>query len=203
MGTAFLYLVARSKHRVRNLILVGIAVVPLLIFSPSSPLHRFLHPDYSDRESTENHITAWKAGIRMIGTHPILGIGLGNFKPMMHLYVPPGTAWSTIAHNTFLEVAAELGLPALGIFAGILVFTYRSLGKAGRRARLAGDRVMYLATVGLQAGFVGYLVGACTISAEYTKLFWLVIFLSMCLPHVLRVRRIPVTLPSPSLTGVM
>jgi hypothetical protein len=81
-------------------------------------------------------------------------------------------------------------LPALGVFVGILVFTYWSLGGAGRQARIAGDRSMYLATVGLQAGFVGYLVGACSISAEYTKLFWLVIFLSMCLPQLYTARSV-------------
>ena len=191
MGAAFLFLVARSRRRVRNLILVGVVVVPLMIFSPSSPLHRFLHPDWGDKQSDEHHTTAWKAGLRMIETHPLFGIGLANFKPMMRWYVPPETSWSTVGHNTFLEVAAELGLPALGVFVGILVFTYRSLGGAGRRARIAGDRMMYLATLGLQAGFVGYLVGACFISAEYAKLFWLVIFLSMCLPHVLSVHRAP------------
>jgi O-antigen ligase len=191
MAAAFLYLVARTRRRVRNLILLTAVVVPLMILSPSSPLRRFFHPDWTDKLSTEYHITAWKVGLRMIEIHPLFGIGLGNFKPMMHWYSPPGTPWSTIAHNSFLEVAAELGLPALGVFIGILVFTYRSLGGAGRQARIAGDRMMYLAALGLQAGFVGYLVGACSISAEYTKLFWLVIFLSMCLPHVLSVRRTP------------
>jgi O-antigen ligase len=190
MAAAFLYLVARSRRRVRNLILIGVMVVPFMIFSPSSPLHRFLHPASMDQDSVEFHITAWKTGLRMIERHPLFGIGLGNFKPMMHWYAPPGTMFSAIGHNTFLEVAAELGLPAFGVFVGILVFTFRSLGGAGRRARLAGDKMMYFATLGLQAGFVGYLVGACSISAEYTKLFWLVIFLSMCLPQLYTARSV-------------
>jgi O-antigen ligase len=191
LGAAFLYLVARSRRRFRNLMLVGVLVVPLMVISPSSPLRRFMHPGRTDRQSNEYHITAWKAGLRMIRTHPLFGIGLGNFKYMMRWYVPAGTDWSSIAHNTFLEVAAEMGLPTLGVFVGMLVFSYRSLGEAGRRARIVGDRMMYLASLALQAGFVGYLVGACFISAEYAKLFWLVIFLSMCLPHVLRVQRAP------------
>jgi O-antigen ligase len=184
MGAALLYVVARSRRRVRNLFLVGILVAPLMIFFPSSPLRRFLHPALSDRESVEYHIGAWKAGLSMIRTHPLFGIGLGNFRPMMNFYAPPGTTWSTVGHNSFVEVAAEMGLPALGIFVGILVFTYLTLGGAGRRARIAGDGRMYLATLGLQAGFVGFLVGACFISAEYAKLFWVVIFLSMCLPSL-------------------
>jgi O-antigen ligase len=191
MGAAFLYLVARSRRRLRNLILVSVMAVLLMIFSPSSSLQRFLHPVSGDKASVEFHIIAWKAGLLMIERHPFFGIGLGNFKPMMDSYAPPGTEWSTIAHNTFLEVAAELGLPALGVFVGIIVFTYRSLGGVGRRARITGDKMMCFATLGLQAGFVGYLVGACSISAEYTKLFWLVIFLSMCLPQLYTVSTVP------------
>jgi O-antigen ligase len=183
MAAAFLYLVAQSRRPVRNLIMVGALVVPLMIFSPSSSLRRFVHPVSMDADSVELHITAWKAGLRMIERHPFFGIGLGNFKSVMAWYAPPGTKWSSVAHNTFLEVGAELGLPALLVFAGILAFTFRSLRGAGRQARIAGDRMMYFAALGLQAGFVGYLVGACSISAEYTKLFWLVIFLSMCLPR--------------------
>jgi hypothetical protein len=161
-----------------------------MVFFPSSPLHRFLHPDSQAKDSTQYHIIAWKAGLRMIKTHPLFGVGLGNFKRLMYLYVPPETTWTSLAHNTFLEAAAELGLPVFGVFVGILVFTYRSLGGAGRRARITGDRRMYLATVGLQAGFVGYLVGACFVSVQYTKLFWLVIFLSMCLPQLTTVRSV-------------
>jgi O-antigen ligase len=161
-----------------------------MVFSPSSPLRRFLHPASSDEASVEFHKIAWEAGLRMIETHPLFGIGLGNFKPVMRWYAPPGTEWSSIAHNTFIEVAAELGLPALGVFVGILVFAYRSLGRAGRQARIAGDRMMYLAALGLQAGFVGYLVGACSVSAEYTKLFWLVIFLSTCLFRLTTLRSV-------------
>jgi O-antigen ligase len=189
MIAAFLHVVARSRRRARNLILVSVAVVPLMIFLPSSPLRRVLHPVPGDQTSVEYHIIAWKAGLRMIRNHPLFGIGLGNFRPMMHWYAPPGTTVSTVGHNTFLEVAAELGLPALAVFVGILILTYRSLGASARRARIARDKMMYFATLGLQAGFVGYLVGACFISAEYTKLFWLVIFLSICVAHVLRIQR--------------
>jgi O-antigen ligase len=190
MGAAFLYLVARSRRRLRNLVLSGLVVLPLMILFPSSPLHRFLHPAAMDQDSLRFHIVAWKAGVRMVQRHPWFGIGLGNFKPMMEWYAPAGTQWSSVAHNTFLEIAAELGLPALALFVGLLVFAYRSLGGAGKRARMAGDRTMYLATLGLQAGFLGYLVGACSISAQYIKVFWLVIFLSTCLPQLYVARRI-------------
>jgi O-antigen ligase len=201
LGAAFLYLVVRSRRRVRNLILIGGLVVPLMVFSPTSPLQRFLHPGDDEKESNQAHILAWKAGLRMVVAHPVTGVGLGLFKFSIRRYMDDedelkrealwrhGVSATTIAHNTYLEVAAELGFPTLVIFASILFFVYRTFERASKRARAVGSLFLYDAARGLQAGFVGFLVGACTISAEYTKLFWLVIFLSMCLPQLLSVHR--------------
>jgi O-antigen ligase len=188
LGAAFLFLVARSPHRTRNLILVSSVVLPLALFLPVSPLQRLLRPSRSDEEAELARIVAWTAGARMIESHPLVGVGLGNFKPLMPKYADRGTRIDSIAHNTYIEVAAELGLPTLGVFLGIPVFSYRSLETAQKRARRAGNEFPYYAALGLQAGLVGYMVGAFFLSAEYQKLFWLVIMLSMCLPY-LRFRR--------------
>ena len=203
LGVAFLYLVARSRRRVRNLMLIGGLVVPLMVFSPTSPLQRFLHPGADEESSNQAHLIAWKAGLRMIAAHPLAGVGLGNFKWVIRRFMDDadeqkrealwrqGVNAATIAHNTYLEVAAELGLPALAVFASILFFVYRSLERASKRARAVGSVFLYDAARGLQAGFVGFLVGGCTISAEYTKFLWLVVFLSMCLPQLLSFHRTP------------
>lgn len=192
LAAASMYLLSQFRHRIRNLLLIGLVVVPLLLFLPVSPLQRFLHPTYSDRESTAFHLLAWKAGLGMINAHPLFGVGLGRFKPMMPFYEPglalyaPGV--KSIGHNSYLEVAAELGLPTLGVFVGILFFSCRSLGRARKRARQARNRPLYCTALGLQAGLVGYMVGAASISAEYQKLLWLAIMLSICLPSFVRVR---------------
>jgi O-antigen ligase len=189
LAAGLLYLVARSPHRARNLLLISAAVLPLGLFLPVSPLHRLLHPSRGDVKTSRYRLMAWKAGARMVSSHPLLGVGLGNFKPLMPQYADPGTPIDSMAHNTYIEVAAELGLPTLVVFLGIPFFSYRSLEKARRRARIVGREFPYYAASGLQAGLVGYMVGAFFLSAEYQKLFWLAIMLSMCLPRLVRVRR--------------
>jgi O-antigen ligase len=200
LAAAFLLLVARSGHRARNLILISVLVLPVTLLLPVSPLYRLLHPNSADDFSTQARIMAWKAGGRMIANHPLLGVGLGNFKPLMPQYADPRTSVDTVAHNTYIEVAAELGLPGLVVFIGFLFFSYRSLEKVRKRARIAGREFPYYAALGLQSGFVGYMVGAFFMSAEYQKLFWLVIILSMCLPRLVRARRTRRNaIPAPSL----
>jgi O-antigen ligase len=189
LTAALLFLVARSPHRVRNLVLISVVLLPLALFLPTSPLRRLLRPSRIDASNSHSRIMAWKAGMRMIADHPVLGVGLGRFKPLMPQYADKGTTTDTMAHNTYIEVAAELGLPTLGVFLAIPFFSYRSLEKARRRAKIAGREFPYYAALGLQAGLVGYMVGAFFLSAEYQKLFWLVIMLSMCLPSLVRARR--------------
>jgi O-antigen ligase len=189
LAAALLFLVARSPHRARNLLLISVVVLPLALFLPVSPLHRLLYPNRIDKSNSQNRIWAWKAGARMIADHPLLGVGLGRFKPLMPQYADKGTTTDTIAHNTYIEVAAELGLPTLLVFLGIPFFSYRSLEKARRQAQSFGRQFAHDAALGLQAGLVGYMVGAFFLSAEYQKLFWLVIMLSMSLPRLVRPRR--------------
>jgi len=187
MVVAFLVLIFYSPRRLRDLVLTGILVVPLSLAFPMSPVRRFLHPNGGDKIAEEARLVSWRAGMRMIESHPVFGVGLGNFKPLMPPYTDPGTPTSSIAHiahNTYIEVAAEMGIPALLVFLGIAAFGYRSLGEVRGRALRSGRGLLGQAALGLQAGLAGYLAGAFFLSAEYQKLFWLVIFLSMCLPSL-------------------
>jgi O-antigen ligase len=185
---AFFWLLWQSPRRLRSLVIMLIFVTPPLLLVPKSPLRRFISPDYSDMLGKKLRIVAWKAGVRMVEHHPLTGIGLGEFKTQMDNYADPGVNFSSIAHNTYLEVAAETGLPNFFVFVGMLFFTYRSLSRVRQRTSDSGPEIVYLAATGLQAGFVGYLVGIVFLSAGYLKLFWLWLFLSMALPSFLPVR---------------
>jgi len=179
---ASLFLVWHTKNRARNLIFMSALVLPLSLALPISPLHRYLDPSM-DYGSTQFHLEAWKAGLHMIEAHPIAGIGLGNFKPLMPLYmsVTPGTGVNvdTMAHNMFIEIAAELGLPALLIFLSIFWCTYRTLGRL-RRSSSTHALIRETASA-LQAGLVGFAVAGSFVSAEYEKTSWMGFALMFCL----------------------
>jgi O-antigen ligase len=178
----FLFVVWRSRRRLRNLALIGALLIPLSLLWPASPLQRLLHPTHSDVEAGDSRLVAWKAGLHMIRDYPVTGVGLGNFKPMMVRYTPAGESVDSVAHNSYIEIAAELGLPILLVFLTMLYFSFRTLGRVRRAALRSGAVLLGQAALGLQAGLLGYAVAAFFLSAEYQKLFWLVIFLSSCLP---------------------
>jgi O-antigen ligase len=189
LTAAALVLVWSSKRRVRNLILMSALVLPLSLVLPISPLHRLLSHN-QDYGSTRFHLEAWNAGLHMIKAHPIAGVGLGNFKLVMPSYMTPGTniVVDTVAHNMFIEVAAELGLPALLIFLSMFWFTYRTLGKL-RRSPVIHPLIRQTASA-LRAGLVGFAVAGSFVSAEYQKTSWMGFALMFCLMPLAKSRKL-------------
>lgn len=182
---AFLFVVWRSRRRPRNLALVSASLLALSFASPVSPVKRLLHPARSDVEAEESRLVAWHAGLCMIRAHPFTGIGLGNFKILMPLYGGPGAKVDSIAHNAYVEIAAEMGIPALLIFLAMLYFSHRTLQQVSRRQQVSGRKLLRQAAFGIQGGLLGSAVALFFVSGQYQKLLWLMVFLSMCLPGLL------------------
>ncbi len=62
--------------------------------------------------SNSQRIAIWKASLVSIKSHPFLGIGIGNFPVVLNQKLVLAKAGSS-AHNIYLHIAAEMGIPAL------------------------------------------------------------------------------------------
>jgi O-antigen ligase len=134
--------------------------------------------------SNRAHEALFWAALRMIGDNPIFGVGPLNFKDLSTAYT--GLAQGNIAHNTFLEVAAEFGLPVFAIFVLLLVATFRTLNAAARLTWLSEEWRLAGWAEGLRSGLLGFLVSGFFISAQYEKLFWLSVFVTIVLGRFAR-----------------
>jgi putative inorganic carbon (hco3(-)) transporter len=185
--TSLSYLTLRTNRRARAFCFLAALSIPLMVVSRASPIKRLLAPTASDVQAVEIRESLWGSGLQMVRQHPLTGVGLGNFKPMVRQYSDSDSQVAGIAHNTYIEVAAELGIPALVAFLAVLLCSLRSLETTRRRAKLSGRAFHFRVALGLQAALVGYAVNAFFISAQYQKLFWLVVFLTVCLHELSRV----------------
>ncbi len=179
----FLFVVWRSRRRVRNLALVGALLIPVIVAAPTSPLERLLHPTVHDQGSAEIRKKLWKAGIQMIQANPFLGVGLGGFKGTVGQYAPPDEPLSNVAHSVYIEIAAEMGVPGLLAYLIMLCSSYWSMERLRRQPL---PSLLHQVALGIQAGLIGYSVSALFLSAQYQKLFWFMMFLTMCLPVLAR-----------------
>jgi O-antigen ligase len=104
----------------------------------------------------------WAAGLQLVAHHPILGVGIGGFPDA----VAPYLAYSSVAHNTFLSVTAELGavgaLLFFGAFAAIAIAALRS-------AR--DERELVLGLV------LTWSVGVSALTWEFRKTTWFLLLL--------------------------
>lgn len=176
---AVIFLQSRSRRGLFLLLGGGLALA--LLLSPVSPVRRFVDPSPGDKTAANDRLELWSAGLRMIESHPITGIGLGNFEAEVPSYLAPGEHIDFIAHNTYIQMAAEMGLPGLALFLAILLFTLGSLNRTRRLAQEANATLVYCAASGLRAGLVGFAVAMIFLSAEFLKVLWFAVFFSSAL----------------------
>ncbi len=76
----------------------------------------------------------WKTSAQLIQKYPITGIGLGRFRAEYQLHAPAGVHHKPYhAHNIYLHIAVEQGIPSLILFLGILFLIFRQLFALRRR----------------------------------------------------------------------
>lgn len=174
---AFMVFAFCSGRRHKRIIPLALLLSLLMMVVPLSPIARLLFPDRSDTESVDFRKELLVAGIEMVKQHPLIGVGLGNFKFESKGFLKRDFA--LVAHNTYLEVAAELGLPALAVFFALLRESWRTLRKIQRRSEPSLQPHLKSVCFSLEGSLVAFLVAALFISGEYQRYLWLVVALSM------------------------
>jgi len=137
----------------------------------------------------------WTVGWRMAQDQPLLGVGAGNFPvASIHYLLEPGALMRTdfivdnpkVAHNTYLNVLAELGLVGLALFLAIVALPMWWAARAVGFAALAGDRQLEVLARAMVVVIVGLLAADFFGSRQYSKQLWLL--LSLC-PVLLQISR--------------
>jgi O-antigen ligase len=108
-----------------------------------------------------------KRSILVTARHPLFGVGMGNYV----LYSNSEHA----THNSYTQVASEMGVIALFIYLGFLLTCFKGLSRVEQAAQTARRREpLYYLALGLQASLVGYMVVSFFASVAYQ---WYVYYL--------------------------
>jgi tetratricopeptide (TPR) repeat protein len=94
-----------------RLMVVGVLLLGVVWFS--SPTAQRLTPQAATKDvhSGSFRLETWKGTLRMAMANPVLGGGTGAFEWRYPRYATVG--YTRLAHNSYLELAAEAGIPAL------------------------------------------------------------------------------------------
>jgi len=107
--------------------------------------------------------------------HPLLGIGMGNYQPEMSYK-------GLVTHNSYTQVAAEMGVTALACYVMFIVTPLKKLGQIAREtfATRRDSRFYYLA-LGLQASLIAYLISSFFLSVAYVWYVYYLVAYAVCL----------------------
>jgi putative inorganic carbon (HCO3(-)) transporter len=167
----------------RNKWLMG-AVLPMVIL-----LFVLLAPGgYGNRISTTSDESAiarmddLKRSIFIAAHHPLLGVGINNYI----LFSNKDKA----THNSYTQVASEMGLTALALYLMFLFTSLKQLRRISKETSAARhrSRFFYLA-VGLEASLIGYMVSSFFASVAYLWYVYYLVGYTLCLKDLYEVSK--------------
>lgn len=184
----------RRGARIATLVLPAALIIAVVILIRTRPelAARFINTSRAsgDEISLSGRPEIWSRALYAIQDFPFTGTGLGTFRRVVNLLYPLFTISPDYdiahAHDIFLQVALDLGLPGLVAYLACL---WLALAVAWQVARRSAGAVRGLA-LGLLAGMVALhvygLTDAIALGAKPGIAFWLALGLIAALPAAIR-----------------
>jgi putative inorganic carbon (HCO3(-)) transporter len=154
------------------LTLAGLAAVALVsyLLQPDRIDTALLQKRYVAQSNVDQRLVAWRVALEEVGSSPVLGVGPGNFEVRFEEFAlsPSPEEGALAAHNAYLSVLAELGLPGICLFLAYLAMAWSRL-----RRRVPRDPDADALQSALAAGFVVAMVGALFLTEQFYAPLWL------------------------------
>lgn len=179
VGVTTLLLAVRSKSK-----MLGLLLIPAFIgayFWQAGDLMRERAATISDSQeaSSASRLQAWSAAGGMIVDHPLVGVGMASFGPAFPDY---SDKKPREAHNTLLQISAESGVVAGGMYLCIVAMSILGLWRNGNRLKAmnlpeASSRLLFINEATLVA-FCGMFVCSMFASLQMYEIFYFLCLLT-------------------------
>ena len=155
-----------GRHNKLSMAMAAFAACAVLALSMpagySDRLFTIIHTEKDTTNSAQERQGEMKQALEIASRHLVIGIGMGNY--------PFYSNHAIRAHNSYIELAAELGLAGLLAYLILIFGPLRSMKLIERETSRANDpdrRELRFLAAGVHASIVGYLVCAVFSSAQY------------------------------------
>ena len=192
-----------ARSRIGGLVVILVVLLGTASDKYWTQMQTIVHYDQDYNVTSETgRVRIWKRGIGYMTDHPLLGVGMRNF-PVAEGTISPlagrrergiGVWWGA-AHNTYVQVGAELGFPGLLLYLGVIGTAFWSLRRVSRRALRShpqGGEISRPAQ-SLMAALVGFAVGSFFLSLAYSDMLYMLIALAVGLVKSARGDTVPAT----------
>lgn len=180
VAAAIVALFVMRRHRLQVTAAMAISVGLIVIWLAISPgaFERIINADGGGNGRADLWTVAW----RVFEDHPVRGVGLGGFEQASSSYVlQPGQLTSVelivdkphVVHNTYLQLLAETGVPALVLYVAALLAFLAASWRAARLFDARGDPGLATLARSLFVAQVSIMVALFFISGSTTAPFWM------------------------------
>jgi len=151
-----LHLGVRSRISTFKLAAVGGALSAVFLAAPA-----YMTTIHDASRSAQHRVDMWIEGLEMVRYNPLFGVGRGHFSDY---------TGSLIAHNSAVELSAELGLPGVLLWSAAIFMALKTVLVFVQGSTNERDRA-YAYALGISVA--GYLVSAMFVTLEYETLYFL------------------------------
>jgi O-antigen ligase len=181
-----LYLSMFSKKRFRAWLGTAAVLFVGYLVMPAEFLARFQN---AGKDPTSlSRMTYWEHAREMLNAHPFTGIGYYNWQPYYHdHYFDPTLYWRVEeAHNTFLQMGAELGYVGLILFVLMVLYSFVVNRRSARLCKEQGFQFLHCFAVGMNAAGVGMVVASLFLTAFFMPNYWMHFAFTVCLDNIVK-----------------
>jgi O-antigen ligase len=114
----FLYWLQARRRALLAAIIVAVTAAGILALPQATEKRYAALADSETWASGTGRVDLWREGLTMMADNPVFGVGPRGFSQELHRAHEQEGGWHVTAsrsHNTYLQIAAEVGLPALAI----------------------------------------------------------------------------------------
>jgi probable O-glycosylation ligase (exosortase A-associated) len=202
--TALLMLL-RARNKARLLLFYAAAAAAIVLTTGKEIEERFLS---IGSDSQNPRLLSWKIAVRMASDRPVFGFGIRNSN--LYIFDYGADEQGRTIHSQYLQIAADSGWVALGIYAALLLSVFVGLWQVRWWLRKFKDPdtadVRSLAA-GVECALFLFCFGAIFLSLEHVEMPYIVMLLGVQLHAIARAVMLkaspvpsglpPMTLPYP------
>lgn len=180
--SALIFILLVEKRLLLTLIPITLAGVYLL---PQTIINRILSIKNLSDTSNAYRIEMWQITMDIIRDHWTAGVGFGHlpFKQTFETYIRTMPTYH--AHNTYLEIAAEMGIPGLLTF---LIFLFILFKYGINKLVKIEDRYISIMSAGVLSGLGGVLLHGAVENVLYLPriiiTFWILVSFVLTLMRI-------------------
>lgn len=153
-----------GARKVGGLVALGLVAAAIAIASPEVFITRMSTlGDVGDDTSFMSRVELWRVGLDLVAQHPLTGVGLGNFR----MFAP------NTEHNVFIQLASEMGLPAVFLWFWLMSRAFRGLWQARRNYEMSSRAFGRNAAHVLMAAMIGILVQSFSTGFAHREILYI------------------------------